>query len=114
MSSMILSFPFMIIWSIFYRKGIFFYFASSLITIYQYVFSCNHKKYGYSKLLMYDILVTAVLTTMSAFLPSLNFSILSFKQIILFWNYYLGVFIFGIILSRSIIKMEISSENHIE
>jgi hypothetical protein len=108
MSFIILSIPLGGIALAFVPKGIIFYFLSSLVTVYQYVQACRTKKYGFGKVTLYDLMLTAILTIFSAFAPCLNFSLVTFKQLVLFWNYYLAIFVFGIFLTRIIIKIEIA------
>jgi len=57
--------------------------------------------------IFYDIMLTALLTVLGTFQPSLNFTILTFKDMAIFWNFYIGLFVFGILLSRRLIKMEL-------
>ena len=108
MSFIILSIPLASIALAFVSKGISFYFLCSLVNLYQYVQACRTKKYGFGRVTLYDLLLTGILTIFSAFAPCLNFDLVTFKQLVLFWNYYLAIFIFGIVLTRIIIKVEIA------
>lgn len=105
MSFIILSIPILVFALVFVPKGVFFYFLFSTVTIYQHIQACRTKRYGFGKVTLYDLLLTAILSLLSSFVPSLNFTLLTLKQQILFWNYYLAVFIFGIVLTRIIIKI---------
>lgn len=113
MSGVILSIPGLVVGLLFVVKGIAFYFVCNLPTLYQYVQACQSKRYGFGKVILYDLLLTAILATFSAFVPSLNFSLVTLKQEILFWNYYLAIFIFGVMLTRIIIKTEMAEDIHL-
>jgi hypothetical protein len=108
MCTIFLSAPIIVILSIFFVKGIFLYFALSLAMVLQFISACARKKYTFTHVLLYDMLLTACLTVLGMFLPALNFSPLTIKDLIIFWNYYLGLFIFGIIISRKQIKLEMA------
>ena len=102
--------PVLAVGSVFVWKGIYMYFGLSLVVLLQFFYSCKIKKYTFGRVLFYDILLTALLTAYGYYLPSLNFAPLSLKDLIVFWNYYLGLMIFGIIASRVAIKGEILEE----
>lgn len=113
MSGIFLSIPLACIVSLFFHKGVYLYFGLSLATLYQFVHSCNQRKYTFSRVLFYDLMLTAVLSLVSMFLPSLNFDILTWKETVVFWNYNLGILIFGVLLSGKIINLEIVEEVHL-
>ena len=94
-------------------KGVVFYFVLSAATLLQFVHSIRSKKYTFVRVLFYDILLTVVLTLLSLFLPSLNFQLLTWKQVVVFWNYFLGVCLFGVLLSIKLIKMEMVEDRQL-
>ena len=106
MSLVLFSLPFLAIASVFLVKGLYVYFALSAVLFYQFVFTCCNKKYIYLKALMYDLLLTALLFAMGTYLPVLNFVPLTYKNILVFWNFYIGLIIFGSIASRVLIRQE--------
>lgn len=105
MSAVFLSIPTTLILSIFIHKGVVFYFGVSVAVVWQFVYSCRQKKYTFIGVLFYDLMLTVVLSMVSLFLPSLNFSLLTWKETVVFWNYYLGVLILGVLLSTKFIKL---------
>ena len=96
--------PAIAITSVFYPKGIHLYFACSALVFYQFYFSCKIKKYSFGRVLFYDVLLTFLLCWYAYFLPSLNFLPLTLKDLIIFWNFYIGLLVFGVILTRVGIK----------
>ena len=107
MSLIFLSVPVVALGSLFLSKGIYVYFGLSLAVLGQFIFSCRQKKYTFGRVLFYDLMLTALLTLLGTFLPALNFTPLTFKDMAIFWNFYIGLFVFGILLSRKLIKMEL-------
>lgn len=107
MSAVFLSIPATLIFSLFIHKGVVFYFGMSVAVVWQFVHSCRQKKYTFTGVLFYDLMLTVVLSMVSLFLPSLNFSLLTWKETVVFWNYYLGLLILGVLLSTKVIKLEI-------
>lgn len=108
MSFVILSIPGLAAILLYFSKGIVFFFICSLATLYQYLQACKSKRYSFGKVIIYDLLLTFILSLFSSFMPSLNFTLMTYKQEVLFWNYYLAMFIFGVVLTRIIIKSEIA------
>jgi hypothetical protein len=107
MSGIFLTIPLLMVAFVFIQKGLLFFFLLSLPVLYQFVHSCHRRQYSFTSVLLYDLMLTIVLSGVALFLPSLNFTLLTWKQGILFWNFYLGVLIFGFLLSSKIIKMEV-------
>jgi len=114
MSFVILSIPGLAVILVYISKGIVFYFICSLPTLYQYLQACKSKRYSFGKVIIYDLLLTFILSLFSSFMPSLNFTLMTYKQEVLFWNYYLAMFIFGVVLTRIIIKSEIAEEVYLD
>lgn len=108
MSLLFISIPVVSLGSLFFSKGIYAYFGLSAAVLVQFIYSCQKKKYTFSRVIFYDIMLTALLTVFGTFQPSLNFTILTFKDMAIFWNFYIGLFVFGILLSRRLIKMELA------
>jgi hypothetical protein len=110
----VISIPLISIGSIFIKKGIQVYFVSGLVIVWQFYYSCKNKKYTFSRVLFYDVLVTFLLCVYGLLLPSLNFLPLTFKDIVIFWNFYIGLLIFGLIASKVGIKMEMTEEVYLD
>ena len=108
------SIPVIALGSVFFYKGIYLYFAQSVAVFYQFYYSCKRKKYTFGRVLFYDILVTFLLTLYGFLLPSLNFLPLTLKDLVVFWNFYIGLFIFGIIAAKIGIKLEIAEEAYVD
>ena len=106
--------PILSLLSIAIQKNITFYFVLSSINLLQYFSACYHKKYSFTRVLLYDLSLTFLLTLFGAFLPSLNFIILSWKDLIIFWSYYLLIFIIAIVVTLQVIKRELQEEVHLE
>ena len=114
MSFIFLSVPIIGLGTLFVDKGIYVYFGLSISVLAQFIFSCKQKIYTFGRVLAYDFVLTALLTVQGAFLPSLHFIPLTFKDLTIFWNFYIGLFVFGILLSRKLIKLELVEEHYIE
>ena len=95
-------------------KGLWFYFVLSPVTIYQYFYCIQIRKYAFSRILIYDFLLTAVMFVWSLWMPLANFSPLSYKDALLFWNFYIFLFVIGFILMKKIISIEIVEEVQLE
>ena len=108
------SIPSIAIGSLFVQKGIYVYFGLSVVVFYQFYYSCKRKKYTFGRVLFFDLMLTAILMWYGYFLPSLNFLPLTLKDLVIFWNYYIGLFIFGVIASKIGIKMEIAEEVYVD
>ena len=106
--------PVIAIASIFIQKGIYVYFGFSAFIFLQFVHSCRTRKYTYERVLFYDILLTGILTMFGFFLPSFNFLPLTLKDVVIFWNFYIGLIVFGFIAARVGIKKEISEEVYVD
>ena len=100
--------------AVYIPKGIYLYFAMSAVTIVEFISSCKTKQYSFGRVLFYDVTLTLLLTLFGLFTPSLNFTPLTYKDFVVFWNYYIGLHVFGIIAARNCIKMEITEEVYVE
>ena len=96
--------------SVMIPKGVYLYFGLSFIVFVQFYTSCKSKKYSFFTVLLYDVLLTALLMTYGYFLPTLNFVPLTLKDLVIFWNFYIGLYVFGLIAARVGIKIEIAEE----
>ena len=113
-SGVFFSIPCIIGITVFLSKGIIFYYVISSFMIYQFMHATIKKRYVFTRVIIYDYLLTFLMTAMGYFLPALNFSPLTPKDIVIFWNYYIGVFIFGVMFSKIFIKMEMAEEQYVE
>lgn len=91
--------------SIMLQKGILFFYILSINTIAIYAYSVKIMKFAYGPLIVYDILLTFILSMFSLYLPVAGFAMISYKQMVLFWNFFIFVFIFGMILMKKFIKV---------
>lgn len=80
MSFVILSIPGLAVVLLYVEKGVLFFYISSAATLYQYLQACRSRRYSFGKVILYDLLLTAILSLFSCFMPSLNFTLLTFKQ----------------------------------
>ena len=99
--------------SIMIQKGIIFFYVLSINTIAIYAYSVKIRKFGYGPLIIYDILLTFILSIFSLYFPVAGFVLVSYKQMVLFWNFFIFVFIFGMILMKKSIKIEMVEESHV-
>lgn len=99
--------------SIMVQKGILFFYILSLNTIAIYAYSVKIMKFAYGPLIVYDILHTFVLSMFSLYFPIAGFALVSYKQMVLFWNFFIFVFIFGMILMKKFIKIEMVEESRV-
>lgn len=88
----------------FIEKGIIIYYLFSLANIVMYWHACQIKKYVYGQVIIYDASLTLILTVISLFLPVMNYRFITFKEALLFWNYYIFLFIIGFIVMKKLIQ----------
>lgn len=89
------------------HKGIFFFYLLGLNTAFIYAYSCRIKKFAYGPLIIYDAVLTCALALFCLFLPIGNFILISLKEFVLFLNFYLFMFAFGMIFMKKLISNEI-------
>lgn len=96
------------------QKGIIFLYILSINTIAIYVYSVGIRKFAYGPLIVYDILLTFILSMFSLYFPVAGFSLVSYKEMILFWNFFIFIFVFGMIAMKKSIKIEMVEESNVE
>ncbi len=72
-----------------------------------YAYSWKSSKFAYGPLILYDLLLTLTLSFFSLFHPLQYFSLLSYKQMLLFCNAYGFLILFGLIFMKKLIRSEI-------
>ena len=100
--------------AVYIPKGIYLYFAMSVVTLVEFISSCKTKQYSFGRVLFYDVALTLLLTLFGLFTPALNFTPLTYKDFVVFWNYFIGLHVFGIIAARKCIKMEMTEDVYVE
>jgi hypothetical protein len=88
------------------QKGILFYYILSINTLFIYIYSWKNKKFAYGPLIIYDILLTLTLSLFSLYYPVSNFALVTYKEMLLFWNFYIFLFVFGMLTMKKLIKSE--------